>query len=326
MNNFLLPPSSPERNTLAHRHNPFMLTDSGTAPRRRVPAALAPTVRSRHVKRIEAVLDYIERHLSEDLSLEVLAERAAISPFHFHRLFQAWCGETLSRFVRRRRLETAAGRLRHCPAEKVTLISLNCGFASPESFARAFREHFGMTPSQWRAGGWSSWRSTGADPQSSPVSRVDVKRHEAGEYLFMRARGDYATTCAELWDRFLPWVHGMGLGGQPLVLIGLDDPAITDPTLCRMDACVQLPPGWRDPGTPLPRHRFESRWIATLRYDGPSSAVGRGWRELLDEWLPHAPFEMGEGHFFQRYDPHEGPPDSQLLRCELCMPVRPRTS
>lgn len=286
----------------------------------------APTVRGHHARRIEAVLDHIEQHLSEGLSLEALAERAAISPFHFHRLFQAWTGETLNRCVRRLRLESAAGRLRHCPDEKITVISLNCGFASPESFARAFREHFGMTPSQWRSGGWANWRHVAGVRGTPQPCRIEVKRHEEADYLFMRARGDYAATSADLWGRFLPWVHGMGLGDQPLLCIGLDDPAITEPALCRMDACVQLPPAWQDPGLRLPRHHFPARWVATLHYDGPASGIGQGWHTLLNEWLPHAPFDMGEGHFFQRYDPRDGVPDSPLVRCELCMPVQPRTS
>jgi AraC family transcriptional regulator len=288
--------------------------------------AEAPVMRSHHARRIEAVLDHIQQHLSDDLSLEALAERAAISPFHFHRLFQAWTGETLNRCVRRLRLESAAGRLRHCPAEKITVISLNCGFASPEAFARAFREHFGMTPSQWRTGGWSSWRHVANEPWPPLPCRIEVKRHDEAEFLFMRARGHYAGTCADLWGRFLPWVHRMGLGDQPLICIGLDDPAITEPALCRMDACVQVPTAWQDSGLRLPRHRFPARWVATLHYDGPADDIGRGWHTLLNDWLPHAPFDMGEGHFFQRYDPREGVPDSQLVRCELCMPVQPRAS
>lgn len=288
-------------------------------------ACKAPTVLNHHVKRFDLVLDYIEQNLAGDLSLEALGQCAAISPFHFHRLFQAWAGETLSRFVRRRRLESAAGRLRYCTEEKITTISLNCGFSSPEAFARAFKEHFGITPSQWRNGGWMTWRAANIEtPYATAAASVKVTRKEPAQYLFMRARGAYSQASSLLWDRFLPWVRSMGLGDQPLLFIGLDDPTITDPTLCRMDACVQLPPGWNAPYVRLARHNFPERWIATLEYDGESNAIGCGWNTLLNEWLPHAPFDMGEGHFFQWHDPLEGPPDSRLVQCKLCMPVKPR--
>lgn len=298
-----------------------------SAPRQRqTELCKAPSVLNHHVKRFDRVLDYIEQNLAGDLSLETLGQCAAISPFHFHRLFQAWAGETLSRFVRRRRLESAAGRLRYCPEEKITAISLNCGFSSPEAFARAFREHFGITPSQWRNGGWMNWRPAGMgrSPASSAPASVKVTRLEPAQYLFMRARGAYSQSSTLLWDRFLPWVRSMGLGDQPLLLIGMDDPSITDPALCRMDACVQLPPGWIAPDMRLARHNWPSRWVATLEYDGAADAIGSGWDILLNEWLPHAPFDMAEGHFFQWHDPLDGPPDSRWVKCKLCMPVKPR--
>ena len=293
-------------------------------PRRSGASPAASPVRRHHVHRIEAVLDHVDSHLGEDLKLETLAQLAAISPFHFHRLFLSWTGETLNTFVRRRRLESAAGRLRHCPDEKITVIALNSGFASPEAFARAFRDHFGMTPSAWRSGGWTSWRSPTNALCRAMNSKVEVKRCEPTEYLFMRGRGDYGHTAAELWDNFLPLVHSMGLGDQPLAFIGIDDPAIAGASTCRMDACVELPPDWRDPGLRLPRHRFEARWIASTRFDGPSHDIELGWNALLEDWLPSSPFTMGEGHFFERYDPREGAPGTPLVRCELCMPVQLR--
>lgn len=149
-----------------------------------------PSLRSHHLRRMAQVLEHIETHLSQDLSLERLADRAAFSPFHFHRLFLAWTGETVKEFVRRRRLESAAGRLRHGPNEKVTSVSLHCGFASPEAFARAFREHFGMTPSQWRSGGWMGWRAAGDDGGEASSCGDEVKRIEAKDCVGVRGHGD----------------------------------------------------------------------------------------------------------------------------------------
>ena len=60
-------------------------------------------------RRIHRVLAYIDKHLDEDLSLEVLADVAHFSRFHFHRVFVALCGETLGDYLRRRRVEVAAG-------------------------------------------------------------------------------------------------------------------------------------------------------------------------------------------------------------------------
>jgi AraC family transcriptional regulator len=290
----------------------------GAARRREQPA-----LRSHHLRRMEQVLDHVESHLAEDLSLERLADLAAFSPFHFHRLFLAWTGETLKEFVRRRRLESAAGRLRHCPNEKVTSVSLGCGFASPEAFARAFREHFGMTPTQWRAGGWIGWRTPANDCWKTAHFRVEVKRSEARDCLYMRERGDYATHAASLWSRFIPWVDSLGLASQPVMGMGLDDPAITPASNCRMDACVELPPDWDDPGLHSMRRTLPAQWVACLQFEGQPGDIGRGWDSLLNDWLPASSFRLADGHFYERYDSPEGRPGAERVRCQLCMPVEP---
>ena len=109
--------------------------------------------RSEYVQRINRVLDYIDRHLSEELSLNKLAQVAYFSPFHFHRIFSAFQGETINQFIQRIRLERAATALLSNTERPVTDIALDTGFSSSSSFARAFRDMYGMSASEWRAGG-----------------------------------------------------------------------------------------------------------------------------------------------------------------------------
>lgn len=291
-------------------------------PRRRGDGA---ALHAHHIRRMEQVLDFVDANLAGDLGLDCLAGRAAISPFHFHRLFHAWTGETVKAFVRRRRLETAAGRLRHCRDERVTEVSLACGFASSEAFARAFREHFGMTPTQWRAGGWVSWRVSANDcwADTSPF-RIDVKRQEAIDVAYLRERGDYAQAARPLWTRLLAWAEALDVTGQPLLGMGLDDPTITAPGRCRLDACVQLPPGWSDPGLRPLRRTLPAGCHAVLHYSGPARHIARGWDALLNGWLPQSPYTLGEGPFVERYERTRSLPTDDTVECELRMPLRAR--
>ena len=70
-----------------------------------------PDSRSEYRSRMHRVLETIDRQLDLALDLETLAAEAHFSPFHFHRLFAAWMGETLGDYLRRRRVEVAAMRL-----------------------------------------------------------------------------------------------------------------------------------------------------------------------------------------------------------------------
>ena len=284
-------------------------------------AALLPAVRAHHVRRLEGVVDHVDAHLDDNLSLERMAGVAAMSPFHFHRLFHAWAGETLGEFVRRRRLDVAAGRLRHCPDESVTAIALGCGFSAPEVFARVFRDHFGASPSQWRRLGVAH----DVEPSAS-THEVRVTREPACDLLFMRARGDFGAVAPALWSRFSRAVQTLGLDDRPQWIMGLDDPGITPAARCRLDACVQLPAEHASTlsAAQMLQRRIPERWVATLPYEGPPEGIAGAWRALLDDWLPQAPFQLAIGAFFERYDPADGLPGGASVRCRLGMPVEPR--
>src|SRR5207249_8434504 len=106
--------------------------------------------RSVYERRMHKVLDHIDRQLDKPLDLESLAEVAHFSPFHFHRLFAAWMGETLGDYLRRRRIEVAAMRLSSQPRLPVLTAAIGVGFGSGEAFARAFKTRFGCSPTAWR--------------------------------------------------------------------------------------------------------------------------------------------------------------------------------
>ena len=67
--------------------------------------------RKEYTARINRVMDYLEKHLQESVCLNVLAEIAHLSPFHFHRIFTLMVGETPADFTLRLRLEKAATNL-----------------------------------------------------------------------------------------------------------------------------------------------------------------------------------------------------------------------
>jgi AraC family transcriptional regulator len=100
-------------------------------------------------RRIVRVLEYIEAHLDERLSLNVLAEEAAVSKFHFVTVFTKSVGATPHRHVRHLRMEAAAAMLRDTD-KSVLEIALMCGFQSPSHFAATFRCHFAQSPSEYR--------------------------------------------------------------------------------------------------------------------------------------------------------------------------------
>ncbi len=98
----------------------------------------------RYEDRLVRVLNYIHDNPTGDLSLDNLADVAAMSRFHWHRVFHAMTGETCAQVVRRMRLHRAAGRLVR-EGTSVDQIASECGYPNPRSFAQAFRASYGMS-------------------------------------------------------------------------------------------------------------------------------------------------------------------------------------
>jgi AraC family transcriptional regulator len=100
--------------------------------------------------RLRRVVDYIDAHLDQDLTLAELAAVAAFSPSHFKALFRQATGVPVHRFVLERRIERARVRLLEGRLS-VTDVALETGFAHPSHMARWMRRLLGVSPSQLRA-------------------------------------------------------------------------------------------------------------------------------------------------------------------------------
>jgi AraC-like DNA-binding protein len=106
-------------------------------------------VQERHRLLVFNVMDYIEEHLNEKLTLHKVAELVSYSPFHFHRLFKGVTGENLNDYVKRTRLERALTKILFHD-QSLSEIAIDCGFSSIGDFSRSFKSFFGRNASEFR--------------------------------------------------------------------------------------------------------------------------------------------------------------------------------
>jgi AraC family transcriptional regulator len=95
------------------------------------------------------VVEFIEAHLAEDVSLAALAELTDLSLYHFARAFRQSFGAPPHRYHMGRRMDRAKALLQK-PALSVTEIGIETGFRETSSFTRAFRKFTGLTPTEYR--------------------------------------------------------------------------------------------------------------------------------------------------------------------------------
>ena len=118
-----------------------------------------------------ALVAWIEQQLDDPLTLERIAARAGLSPYHFSRLFTARMGRSVMAHVRGRRLVRGARRLCDEPDLKLVDLAFDCGFESQEAFTRAFKRVFGVSPGRFR-NGFAVEPIEGQYPMNAPTDPV----------------------------------------------------------------------------------------------------------------------------------------------------------
>ncbi|WP_405835538.1 GyrI-like domain-containing protein [Streptomyces sp. NBC_01518] len=104
------------------------------------------------LERLNQALDHLEAHLDREVDVAEAARIAAVSEYHFRRLFSALAGMPLPVYVRRRRMTLAAAEV--LAGERTLLdVAVRYGYGSGEAFARAFRSVHGIGPGEARREG-----------------------------------------------------------------------------------------------------------------------------------------------------------------------------
>ncbi|MGQ0565821.1 MAG: AraC family transcriptional regulator [Gemmobacter sp.] len=250
-------------------------------------------------RRVLRVLDHIYDHPDGDLSLDALAEVAALSRFHWHRLFRAVTGETAAQAVRRIRLHRASVALVQT-AVPVDRVALSVGYDSTDSFVRAFRDSYGMTPLAFRKRGELRPFNTTKPPRRTLMFPVTRRDDPARRLAAMPHKGPYAEI-GRTFQKLSAIMTTRGLfahvGG--IVAVYYDDIAATAPDDLRSHAGFQISRGTVIEA-PIEVVDLPASRAAVLTFTGPYAGLAAAWDALYGVWLPAsgetpadlAPFEV----------------------------------
>jgi AraC family transcriptional regulator len=305
--------------------------------------------------RINRVIDYIEANIGRELSLRELAGVAHFSPFHFHRLFSAMVGETLSGFIQRIRLEKAAAKLATDPQKSITEVAFEYGFSSSSVFARAFKDSFGMSASQWRSKigkaesklsqavsklrqdfevepfytqsiNKQEWRVT--MKETNLKANVEVKDMPEVPVVYVRHIGPYKgdqELFASLFNKLMTWAGPRGLLRFPetkLLVIYHDDPEITDESRLRIDACITVPADTKVEGE-IGKSTIPAGKYAIAHFEITPDQYQDAWNAVYGGWLPTSGYQPADGPCYELYlnDPKDHPEGKHIV--DIYAPVKP---
>ncbi len=251
-----------------------------------------------YLRQIQEGIDFIEAHLESDIELAEVARAAGMSQWHFQRIFKALTNETLKTYIRSRRFTKALEQLTNTRLS-VLDIALASGYQTQESFTRAFRDCFRITPSQYRKMGNRSLfvrkiRFDGSylahlhqnisltpDIQQQPAMQmvglptvyygVDSEKNNLGQKL------------PPLWAQFIPRL-GEIANAVPGVCYGVVTPAGPQSEELRYLACIQVR-GHGTVPTGMVSMEVPASTYARFTHRGPAQNVDATVNYIYSSWL-----------------------------------------
>lgn len=261
-------------------------------------------------QRFRRVLDHIDRHLDDDLSLDVLAEIAAYSRFHFHRRFTGLTGISVHRYVQLTRFKRAAWQAAFRPGVSMMAIALDAGYESPDAFSRAFRQRLGQSPSAFReAPDWRVWANAWREldevrrfymPAGHRIDDVRIVDFPGAEVACLSHRGD-PERIGESVRRFIAWRRANGLPPAKSATWNVlyDDPETTPAEAFCLDICASCDAVSPNDVGVVPS-RIDAGRCAVLRHTGSDALLGDAIRFLYGEWLSLSDEEPCDAPLFLR--------------------------
>ena len=164
-------------------------------------------IQEEYQKCVNAVVDYINLHLGEEIDLKSLARISHFSPFYFHRIMKAFLGEPVGTFIVRTRTEAAARLLRYSDMP-IADIAYRIGYSSPSSLSKVFKQFYGISPLEYRNNkNFVIMKPAIIRPELE--LKHEIKEVPARNVIYIRLFGDY-----KLNDYCSAWMLPTELSGH----------------------------------------------------------------------------------------------------------------
>ncbi len=259
-----------------------------------------------YAARFDRVLDYIEQHLDDTMSVELLCKLANFSKFHFHRQFADYIGITVARYILLLRLRHASYRLAFDHSVKIIDIALNTGFETPESFTRAFKNTFGQSPSVFRkTPDWDAWHAVYRFrlPERNQIVQVDIINFETTRIAVKEHLGPTEKLNFSI-SQFIAWrkeTHFSPKDTRRTFGIAYDNPDTTEPAQFRFDIGGEVRSEVPANSYGVIMKTIPGGRCARVRHYGQHSRLGECIYAFYREWLPDSGEELRDFPLFFHY-------------------------
>lgn len=290
--------------------------------------------KNQYKERINIATDFIRKNINEKISLQEISSFAGFSQYHFHRIFAAFTGETIGNFIRKIKLENAAYRLKSNETNVIEIAYMT-GYETPAAFTRAFKQYYGVTPSEYKQGSnikqskQKSLENCNYFKDMTMKNFIGIKNIEDMNVIYVSKTGKYSESANEAWSVLCKFAYSNSIGKENKVItsdskfigIGYDDPEVTPEEKLRYDACITVNHDIEISGE-IKQKVIEGGKYAVFLHKGPYKNFQETFNAIFSEWLPKSNYKLRETPCFEMYlnrDPKRTKPEN--LRTEIYIPI-----
>jgi len=274
-----------------------------------------------YIQRINKVVAYINNHLDETLDLKTLANEAALSDFHFHRIFKALKGEAIGGYITRLRLEATARLLRYT-ALTIEEIAFNIGYETPASLSKAFKKQYGISPTEYRTNKDTYIMKKEIINLDLALKVPKIVTLEPKNLIYVALTGaygslDYGKAYEQLWAVIK--AQKLFTKGIESICISYDDPKITEGSLQRSDVCLAIHKSATSQEEVSCKTLAGGKY-AVFFYQGSYENLSQVYDTAV-RWVIDHEYTLREEPFFEKYLNDARRTPKEKLKTEIYIPI-----
>ena len=274
-----------------------------------------------YIQRINKVVAYINNHLDETLDLKKLANEAALSDFHFHRIFKALKGEAIGGYITRLRLEAIARLLRYTTLT-IEEIAFNIGYETTASLSKAFKKQYGISPTEYRTNKDTYIMKKEIINPDLALKTPKIVTLEPKNLIYVALTGaygslDYGKAYEQLWAVIK--AQKLFTKGIESICISYDDPKITEGSLQRSDVCLAIHKS-ATPQDEVSCKTLAGGKYAVFFYQGSYENLSQVYDTAV-RWVIDHQYTLREEPFFEKYLNDARRTPKEKLKTEIYIPI-----
>ncbi|AYJ80901.1 AraC family transcriptional regulator [Aliarcobacter cryaerophilus ATCC 43158] len=255
------------------------------------------------------IMYYIYTHIETNIDIEELSIDLEISKFHMHRVFKEIFGRNIYESIKSIRLQKASNLLLTNRYSTISSIVNSCGYSSQSSFIKIFKDRFGMSPKEWKNGGYKEYsndiikQSKFAMKSKANFDNITptIVKTKAIESYYIRNRG-YNKNIEETWQKLQTWVLTNNIKQYKRAALFHDNPTITPLDECQYIACIIVDDDKNIKSDRIPKFKIAEGVYAKFDLKARNEDLLPFIQWVYHEWLPRSDYETTTKPSFAIYE------------------------